>query len=288
MGTSRPLILVTNDDGILADGIVALQDALAPLGDVIVAAPSRQQSAVSHGISLNEPLRVRTVGPNRFAVAGTPADAVFIALAEICPRPPDLVVSGINHGCNLGTDVFYSGTLAGALEASLRGIPSMAISQQLPPTTEAPGPEASERSQKANAWDPLEHLGEGLKELLAQAARFATAIAPSLIDAVIPPGIALNVNSPSRPTEGYCWTRLGKHMYRAQVLRRVDPRGLPYYWIGDSGELELSNPGTDSHAIDAGLVSVTPIALDWTAALAEPPSLNLPGFTSLRQTSDPE
>jgi 5'-nucleotidase len=276
----RPLILVTNDDGILADGIGELSRALEPLGEIVVCAPSRQQSAVSHGISLNEPLRVRTIGDGRFAIAGTPADAVFVGLSEICPRVPDIVVSGINHGSNLGTDVFYSGTLAGALEGALRGVQSVAFSQQMPPAGQVSNDE-SERAQKANAWDPLEHLSSWLDRLLCESARFAASLVESLLRDPLPPGTALNVNSPSRPSDGFCWTRVGSRAYRSQVVRRVDPRGNPYYWIGDSPEDAPHEPGTDSHAVDAGFHSVTPIRLDWSAELPRPSTMRPNGFATV-------
>lgn len=265
MRAHKPLVLVTNDDGVLADGIARVAEALATVGDVVVCAPSRQQSAVSHGISLNEPLRVRTLGPGRYAVTGTPADAVFIGISEICKREPALIVSGINHGTNLGTDVLYSGTVAGAMEGALRGIPGIAVSQQLPSVTETT-PQESDEYQKANPWDPLEHLSARLERLLEDTARFTAALARAVLAQPLPKGVVLNVNAPERPSGLYSWTRLGHRMYRAGVIRRVDPRGVPYYWIGnsvlDGGE---DAPGTDAHALAAGMFSVTPIRLDWNA-----------------------
>jgi len=286
---ARPLILITNDDGILADGINILATALQSVGDVVVCAPARQQSAVSHSISMHQPLRVRTLSPGRYAVAGTPADAIFVALAEICPRPPDLVVSGINHGSNLGTDVFYSGTIAGALEAALRGIPAVALSQQLPTIGQVP-PLESEESQKANAWDPLDHLSPALDDLLQHSAAFATQMVRTMLEAPPPPGIALNVNAPNRATDAFCWTRLGKRAYRSSVIRRVDPRGIPYYWIGNTAASELiDEPGTDSYVVEAGMFSITPLLADWNTVLEAPLTWDLKGFSelSVRNTGDP-
>lgn len=276
---ARPLILLTNDDGILSDGIAQLHAALEPLGEVIVSAPSRQQSAVSHSISLHEPLRVRTIGPGRYAVAGTPADAVFIAICEICPRVPDVVVSGINHGSNLGTDVFYSGTVAGALEGALRGVPAIAVSQQMPAVGEAL-PSESDDAQKANAWDPLEHLSPHLEQLLRHTAQFTAALVAAVLSQKDPPR-ALNVNSPNRPAYSWCWTRVGTHQYRSRAVRRTDPRGNPYYWIGDSAADEAYEPGTDSHAVQAGMFSVSPIDLNWTAELEQAQAYHVEGFPAV-------
>lgn len=280
MTDPRPLILVTNDDGVLSDGLERLAEALETVGEVIVCAPSRQQSAVSHGISLHEPLRVRTLGPRRYAVTGTPADAVFLALCEICPRRPDLVVSGINHGTNLGTDVFYSGTVAAAVEAALRGIPALAISQQLPSIHDV-SPQESEEWQKANPWDPLEHLSPALEGLLRETAEFAAGLARTILARPLPPRIVLNVNAPNRTSRAFHVTRLGQRIYRGSVERRIDPRGAPYYWLGNTVEQELDPVGTDSWALEARCYSVTPVRLDWSADPSFVWGAEVPGFTRL-------
>ncbi|MBK8480521.1 MAG: 5'/3'-nucleotidase SurE [Proteobacteria bacterium] len=277
---TRPLILVTNDDGVLSDGLSRLAEALRAVGEVVICAPSRQQSAVSHGISLHEPLRVRTLGPQRYAVTGTPADAVFLALCEICPRRPDLVVSGINHGTNLGTDVFYSGTVAAAVEAALRGIPALAISLQLPSIPDV-SPQDSEEWQKANPWDPLEHLSPALDGLLRETAEFAAGLARAVLARPLPPRVVLNVNAPNRPSRAFYLTHLGQRMYRGCVERRVDPRGAPYYWLGNTLEDAPDPVGSDSWALAAGCYSVTPVRLDWNMTPAFGWGAEVPGFTRL-------
>ncbi|MCC6752331.1 MAG: 5'/3'-nucleotidase SurE [Deltaproteobacteria bacterium] len=262
-----PLILITNDDGVQSDGIAAVARALEPVGEVVVVAPARQQSAASHAITLSSPLRVRTLRPRWHAVNGTPADAVFVALHEICARKPDVVVSGINHGANLGTDVFYSGTVAGALEGALRGIPAVAVSQQLP---EGVAPEEREEGQRAGGFDPIDHVTQRLAEDLQATARFTAALVQRILTAPLPDGIALNVNAPCRPTDRYRWTRVGRRRYRGEVVRRLDPRGLPYFWIAGPGVEAHDDPRSDSHAVEAGLISVSALRLDWSADVLPP------------------
>jgi len=243
---SAPLILVTNDDGITAPGLTSIAERLATVGEVIVSAPDQEQSAVGHGISLSRPLRAREVQPGRFAISGTPADSVLLALFHLCPRRPDLVVSGINPGLNLGTDVFYSGTLAGALEGAIHGVPSLAVSQELP----APG-------------------GPTLLELFDRTAGFAAALAALALSHPLPGGLTLNVNAPPTLTDRFAWTRMGHRAYQEQVDRRLDPRNVPYYWIGGPPLSGPTEPGTDSHAIGEGMISVTPLGLDLTAPLPD-------------------
>lgn len=242
---TRPLLLLTNDDGIAAAGLAVLERHFSALGDVLVAAPDQEQSAVGHGISLSRPLRVRDVAPGHYAISGTPADSVLLALFHLCPRRPDMVISGINPGCNVGTDVFYSGTLAGALEGAIHGVPAMAVSQELP----------SDRPQD----------GAPLAALMERTARFATELAARTLSDPPPRGITLNVNGPSKITNEYRWTRLGRRAYREQVERRLDLRGVPYYWIGGPPLLGQGEPGTDAHAVEEGLISVTALGLDLTA-----------------------
>ena len=245
----RRLILLTNDDGIAAAGLEVLSRHLAAVGDVLVAAPDREQSAVGHGVSLTRPLRAHELSTGRFAISGTPADCVLLALYHLCPRRPDLVVSGINLGVNLGTDVFYSGTLAGALEGAMHDLPSLAVSQELPGVRA--GQDAS------------------LGELLEQTASFASRVGEQLIERPLPPGVCVNLNAPPVPTRRFVWTRLGRRTYREQVERRLDPRGKPYYWIGGPPLTGNGHPGTDSHAIERGLISLTPLGLDLTVPLPE-------------------
>lgn len=242
----RPILLVTNDDGVHAAGLHRLREALLPLGHVVVVAPAYEQSATSHAITLDRPLRHREHATDVHSVDGTPADCVYLALFEprFLPRRPDLVLSGINHGVNLGTSVFYSGTVAAAREAALRGIPSVAF---------------SERDPADAAW-------------VAEAVR---TIARRLLAAKLPDGPAplLNVNFPADRPKGLRVTRVGQQLYEEHVVARRDPSGREYFWIGgeiiDYGEVA----GSDREAVDAGYASVTPIELEATRsghlALAE-------------------
>jgi 5'-nucleotidase len=236
--SKRPLILVTNDDGIGAPGITALAAAVEDLGDVIVAAPDRERSATSHSMSLDRPLRVDEIGPRRFAIDGTPVDCVYLAVLHLAERTPDLCLSGINDGFNLGSDVFYSGTVAGAVEAALRGVPSIAVSLE------------------RRAVRDFSHAATLARALAGEAlARGKSSI---------PPGTLINVNVPAGPVSGYQVTFLGRRVYRDQVEVRQDLRGRSYYWIGGPEEKAEDLPGSDTNAINEGLASVTPLGLDLT------------------------
>lgn len=233
----RPLILVSNDDGVRARGCVALREAMERVGDAYTVAPEREQSANSHSLTLHRPLRHRALDERVHAVDGTPADCVYVALyhTSLLPRRPDLVVSGINHGPNLGSDTHYSGTVAAAREGALRGIPSIAFS---------------------NFGDlDLESAGD-----------IAAAIASRLLSATMPPGLPalLNVNFPSGKPRGIRATRLGKRLYTDEVLVRNDPRGREYIWIGGPGAHHEHLDGSDTEAIEEGYVSVTPLMIDVT------------------------
>jgi 5'-nucleotidase len=236
--TERPLILVSNDDGVRAPGIVALAQALREVADVVVAAPDRERSATSHSISLDRPLRVDELEPGVFSIDGTPVDCVYLAVLHLVPRPPALCVSGINDGYNLGSDVFYSGTVAAALEAALRGVPAIAVS-----------------------------LERRRPQDFSQAARFAQALVAEVLargEEAIPRGALLNVNLPAGVVKEFEVTRLGQRVYRDQVVVREDLRGRAYYWIGGPEEEGTDAPGSDCTAVRAGLTSVTPLALDLT------------------------
>ena len=234
----KPLILLSNDDGVRALGIQALAGALADVGEVILAAPDRERSAASHSISLDHPLRVERVALNAYAIDGTPVDCVYLALHHLVPRKPDLCLSGINNGFNLGSDVFYSGTVGAALEASLRGVPAMAISL--------------ERQNPQDFSHAAGFARELVRDILARGK-----------DA-IEPGTLLNVNLPSGPVRGLRPTSLGRRIYRDQVDVRQDLRGRNYYWIGGPEEKGADVPGSDCTAVQEGLVSVTAIGLDLT------------------------
>ena len=233
----RPLILVSNDDGIAAPGIIALADALEAIGEVWVFAPERERSAISHAITLHKPLRVHETAPRRFWVSGTPADSVYVALHHGLPRPPALVVSGINRGANMGEDVLYSGTVGAAMEGCLMGIPSLAVS-----------------------------LTHNHPSTFAVAAELAVRVASELLVRGLPPGILLNLNVPEGcdASRGIRATRLGRRNYGRVVEKVIDPRHKPYYWIGGPDLGFLPVEGSDCDANHEGLASLTPVHLDLT------------------------
>ncbi len=232
------IVLVSNDDGIRAAGIQALAKALEVLGEVWVVAPDREQSAVSHSLSLHRPLRVEQVGTQQFAVDGTPTDSIILAVNSILPERPSLVVSGINHGGNLGDDITYSGTVSAAIEGTLLGIPSIAVSQLM-----------------------------GKDQDFSVAAAFAATLGRSVLDKGLPADTLLNVNVPNPSSEqgrGYAITCQGKRRYGDAIVEKVDPRGRKYYWIGGDDLGFVKAEGSDCTAIAEGLISVTPLHLDLT------------------------
>lgn len=237
-----PLILVTNDDGIRAPQLALLADALASVGEVWVYAPEGQQSAVGHGVSLHRPLRATEIRERWFMVDGTPTDCVMLAVRSLLPSRPKLVVSGINPGPNLGDDVTYSGTVAGAYEGMLLGIPSFSISSM---------------SHKPAYAD--------------SAARFAVTLAAHILERGLPDEAMLNVNVPDLPwerIEGVSFTSMGRRNYQDEIIKRKDPRGRTYYWIGGADPAHFSEQGTDFDAIEHNRISVTPLKRDITNHLA--------------------
>jgi 5'-nucleotidase len=254
------LILLSNDDGYRARGLRTLAAALAELGDVIVCAPESEQSTTSHSLTLTRPLRLRQVEKTIFAVDGTPADCVYIALnggTRVLPRMPDVVVSGLNHGLNLATDVFYSGTVAAAREGALRGIPAMATSA-----------DAAANMERAAAV--CAKLVRSLIELapIAPAAREVPPVAPPsgpLFRRRLPAPL-INVNVPPGEDWAVVSTRLGLRLYEDLVEFRTDPRGREYLWIGGGGVRHEELSASDTEAHDRGMVSVTALLLDLTAA----------------------
>jgi 5'-nucleotidase len=235
---NRPLILVTNDDGVMAPGIRAAAEVLREIGDVMICAPDRERSAASHALTLDRPLRVDEIEPGVHAVDGTPADCSYLALLHLCPRKPDLCVSGINNGYNLGSDVFYSGTVAGAVEAALRDVPAIAISLE-------------RRSPQ-----DFRPAAEFLRSLAAEAIERGSGGIPS--------AALLSVNVPHGRVVGWRVTFLGRRVYRDQVDVRQDLRGRSYYWIGGPEDNATDLPGSDCSAVREGLASVTPLGLDLT------------------------
>jgi len=236
-------ILVSNDDGYLATGINALTDALAQVADVVVVAPERNRSAASNSLTLNRPLRVSSYGENRYKVDGTPSDCVHLAVTGFLDEEPDLVVSGINHGANLGDDVIYSGTVAAAMEGRFLGLPTIAVSL------------VGERL-----------IGSKLTHFDA-AARVAVELVQKIERASLAPDTILNVNVPDRAYEdltGIRAARLGFRHKSEKILKESDPYGRPIYWVGPAGEGQDTGEGTDFHAIAQGAVAITPLKVDLT------------------------
>ncbi len=239
-------ILVTNDDGIEAEGLHALVRACERVGQVAVVAPHHDRSASGHSITLHKPLRVteaKIPGSEAaaWAATGTPADCVVLAVYGLLPSPPDVVVCGINLGPNIGHDLTYSGTVSGATEAAILGIPAIAVSLDAEP-----------------GQDPRYEV----------AASFAAGLTQEVARRGMPPDALLNVNVPNLDPSrirGVRVTRQSARRYRSRLERRTDPRGRPYYWIaGERTAAEDAEPGTDSHALHQGFVSVTPLQMDLT------------------------
>lgn len=246
-------LLLSNDDGVHAPGLAALAAAF-PDDEVWIVAPDREQSASSHSISLHRPLRVVELSPRRFSVDGTPTDAVYMGLNLVLKdRKPDLVLSGVNHGPNLGTDVLYSGTVAAAMEGAILGRHAIAVSLASPPP---------------HAFD--------------HAVRFVAALAKRVMRSPPAQPLLLNVNVPPGPVKGFRFARLGRRTYGNEVVENRDPRGRPYYWIGGEGAVNEDIPHSDCNCIfQDGLVSVTPLRLDWShdLLLQEMRDWTVEGFT---------
>ncbi len=266
MSHDLPILLLSNDDGYAAEGLRTLRRELQRHARVIVCAPEVNQSASSHSLSLHRVLRLREIEPDVFALDGTPADCVYVALNSgdrVLPRLPDLVVSGMNHGLNLSHDVFYSGTVAAAREASLRGIPSMAVSADV----------GADRPSAAALAARL------ALTLLETYRRSPTRTAP-LFNVNIPPGREWSV----RPT------KIGKRLYTQDVVYRHDPRGQEYLWIGGGAVRHDHAPGSDTEAYDEGLVSITPITLDLVSSehddLCRATCHSVPSAVPLPEVSD--
>ncbi len=231
------LILLTNDDGVHSAGLQALADRLQTLGRIAVVAPDRERSAIGHALTLHAPLRAEEISENRWAVSGTPTDAVNLAIHGLLKAKPDLVISGINKGGNMGDDLTYSGTVAAAMEATLMGVPAIAISL----------------SSDSFTYSDFTH-----------AADTAVQMATTVLEHGLPADTFINVNVPSDKPRGIRLTRQGKRIYGDAVVQKSDPRGRVYYWIG-GGELGFQDlDGTDFHAVQNGYVSVTPLHLDLT------------------------
>jgi 5'-nucleotidase len=231
-----PRILVTNDDGVRSDGIQALARALEPLGEVTIVAPLIEASAIGHALTLRRPLRLERVADRTYAVDGTPTDCVNIAVTKVLNGMPDLVVSGINKGYNLGDDVTYSGTVAGALEGALLGIPSLAVSV--------------ERNQS-----PFD---------FSQAASAAATVAGVILRHGLPPRTLLNINVPHRRAKGFRVTVQARRNHVTSVAEALDPRGQPYFWIEEGQSDWEPHDRSDYQAVRDGYISVTPLHPDLT------------------------
>ena len=249
----RPLVLLSNDDGFASKRLRVLRDVLLGWADVVVVAPATEQSATSHSLSLHRPLRAREMEPGIFAVDGTPADCVYLALhadTRFLPRWPDLVVSGINRGLNLGQDAFYSGTIAAAREGALRGIPAIASSAHV----KADRPRVAELTSK---------LARALLDETASAPK-----RPGIIKAKSTP--LLNLNVPEVWSGEVRRTRLGARLYEEVIDIRKDPRGREYMWLGGPAVHHERDEGTDTDAYDDGAASITPLVLDLTCSALAP------------------
>ncbi len=233
------LVLLSNDDGVVAPGLAALRREMARFAKVIIVAPETNQSAAGHSLTLQRPLRVRKAGPDVYAIDGTPTDAVTWAFHKLLVKDkPDLVISGINAGANLGDDVTYSGTVAAAIEGTILGVPSIA---------------ASLVDENGTDFRP--------------AARFIARLARWMLKDKIPEGTLLNVNLPNNgkePLREFAITRLGKRTYHDIISEKVDPRGKEYFWIAGEPTADLTEADTDLRAVADGLVSITPLKVDIT------------------------
>lgn len=237
MNSEKPRILITNDDGIHAAGIIALEDAMRQVGDVYVVAPASEMSGASHSLTLARPLRIRQIDERHWTVDGTPTDCVTLALNRILTpeERPHICVSGINHGANLGDDATYSGTVAGALESTILGVPGLAFSL------------VANRSQD-----------------FTESAKVAKQVTSKALAEGIPEWTLLNVNVPKGKPKGLRITKQGFKTARPVISEHIDPRGKPYYWIGEVREGFRAEGGTDFEAIDEGFVSITPMRSDLT------------------------
>jgi 5'-nucleotidase len=230
-------ILITNDDGYHSEGIIALENALSEIGDVYVVAPASEMSGASHSLTLSRPLRIRQIDARHWTVDGTPTDCVTLAINRILPleERPHICVSGINHGPNLGDDATYSGTVAGALEATILGVPGLAFSL------------VASRSHD-----------------FTESIKVAKQITQKAIDEGLPENTLLNINVPKGVPQGIRITKQGFKDARPVISEHIDPRGKPYYWIGENRIGFHAEGGTDFEAIDEGFVSVTPMRSDLT------------------------
>jgi 5'-nucleotidase len=248
-------ILLSNDDGVYAVGLNVLADTLAKMAEIDIVAPDRNRSGVSNSLTLNAPIRIRNLAEHMVSVEGTPTDCVHLAITGLLTKQPDMVISGINEGANLGDDILYSGTVAAAIEGRSLGLPAIAVS-----------------------------LAGIHYQYYTTAAEVVSRLVKHIIKNKLPANTILNVNVPDVPFEelrGWDVTRLGKRHQAEPIVKQQDPRGLPIYWVGPPGSEQDAGPGTDFFAIRELKVSITPIQVDlthyeafeqlstWVQALAE-------------------
>jgi 5'-nucleotidase len=232
------LILLTNDDGVHSEGLLALREIFAKTEDVCVVAPERERTCVGHAITLHKPLRIKKIAASTYASSGSPADCIYLGIKAILKKKPDIIISGINKGPNMGQDVNYSGTVAAAKEGAFLGIPSLAVS-----------------------------ICAREKFLFNDAALVTQRIIDIIRNKAFVDGTFLNVNIPNtlrKDLNGFMVTKLGKRIYNDEVVERVDPRGATYYWIGGNSEGYEEMRGTDFYAVEKGYISITPLGLDMT------------------------
>lgn len=240
-----PVILVTNDDGVYSDGLTALSNALRSIGDVYVVAPEREQSAVGHTLTLHRPLKFEKINNRVYFINGTPTDCVILGVNKLLPQKPDIVISGINNGGNMGDDITYSGTVAAAMEGTFLGIPSIAVSLVVETLN------SNAQRKKPPGFQ--------------KAIRFAQRLAGIVLKNGLPPNTLLNVNVPDIPkVKGVRLTRQGKRVYDNSIQEMSDPRGRIHYWIGGGMPLWHTGEDTDFETIQNGFISITPIHLDLT------------------------
>jgi len=249
----KPLFLLTNDDGFFAPGIQALAKELRRLAETVIVAPDREKSATSLSLTIRRPLRVEKIKRNTYAVDGTPADCIYLAIRKLLPRPPQLIISGINPGPNLGQqDISYSGTVAAALQGTFLRIPSLAVS--------------------------LIPEEEGNLDFLP-GAEFIGRVAARILETGLPAGLALNINIPPLPYRGVKITTLGEKRYDPEVVEKTDPRNRTYYWIGLGKVRPLGDKRSDIRAAEQGYISITPLHTDRT----DPRALFSPALKKLVQ-----
>lgn len=247
----RPLILLTNDDGFYSEGLEALSRSLKEIGQVWIVAPDRERSATSMALTLHNPLRVKKIKEDVYAVDGTPVDCVYLAFQKLMPRKPDLLFSGINPGPNLGQqDISYSGTVAGAIQGTFLQVPSVAVSLL-----------SDEKGRRFFDFS----------------AKVALSVAKNLLKNPLPGGITLNINIPPPPLKGMKIVKLGQKRYNPEILVKKDPRQRLYYWVGTGNPSVIGDNDSDVVAIKQGYVSITPLHRDLTDYKA----LNLPKFKNI-------